>query len=158
MGGVTRSDSNDEVTHAFMVLTWASGTMVLRTGEEVNEVKNTGFCSTDDYKQYSVVAGDLFRQRAYRDVSGMFTTRFEYLLDKTGQSGSLLYSSGFGTMKQKPHIKIEDEEDFLYGKSGHSFKMIDVSKFCKHLFFCEKGKGKQKFVLSSLKLIILTIE
>lgn len=36
-----------DLLHAFMVLSQAATTMVLQTGEEINEIENTGFCVTE---------------------------------------------------------------------------------------------------------------
>lgn len=59
----------------------------------------------------------------YKDVSGCFTTKLEDFPEnmKGGLSGR-----GFGAMKQEPDLKIEDEEDLLYGESGSAFKMTTV--------------------------------
>lgn len=36
--------------------------------------------------------------------------------------------NGFGYMKPEPHnMKVEDEEDLLYGESGSTFQMKNVS-------------------------------
>lgn len=35
-----------DLNHAFMVLSQDSSTMVLQTGDEINEIENTGFCGT----------------------------------------------------------------------------------------------------------------
>lgn len=60
---------------------------------------------------------------AYRDVSGLFapTTGTER------SSASSYLSHGFGYMKPEPNMKIEDEEDLLYGESGNAFKVTSVS-------------------------------
>lgn len=36
-------ETSDDVFHAFMVLAHETGTMILQTGEEINEIENTGF-------------------------------------------------------------------------------------------------------------------
>lgn len=36
-------ETNDDAFHSFMVLTHETGTMILQTGEEINEIENTGF-------------------------------------------------------------------------------------------------------------------
>lgn len=193
----------EDTVHAFMVLTQEKSTMVLQTGEEINEIENTGFCSnlptihvgnlgnnrfivqvttnsirllqgirmlqnipidvgckltnvsiSDPYVCVRAENGQVLTlalreakgtprlavnkntissfpavigMSAYRDVSGIFTTKFEDFVDKSGQSITSLYSSGFGSMKQEPNLKIEDEEDLLYGESGSSFKVTSVS-------------------------------
>lgn len=38
--------SPKDLNHAFMVLSQESTTMVLQTGDEINEIENTGFCGT----------------------------------------------------------------------------------------------------------------
>lgn len=191
------------VNHAFMVLTQQGNTVVLQTGQEINEIENTGFCNNlptifvgnvgnnryivqvtissirllqgtrllqnipidfgcelvsvsiaDPYVCVQAENGQVttlalreakgtprlainkntipsyppvIAMSAYKDVSGIFTTKLEDLMDKTGQSSTSLYSSGFGAMKQEPNMKIEDEEDLLYGEKGSSFKMTSVS-------------------------------
>lgn len=60
---------------------------------------------------------------AYRDVSGLFAPI-------TGSERSANYlSHAFGYMKPEPNMKIEDEEDLLYGESGNAFKVTSVSFF-----------------------------
>lgn len=57
---------------------------------------------------------------AYRDTSGMFTHKIDNNSDR--------FSSGnFGYMKPEPNMKIEDEEDLLYGEGGNAFKVTSVS-------------------------------
>uniref|UniRef100_A0A1B0CNG3 Uncharacterized protein n=1 Tax=Lutzomyia longipalpis TaxID=7200 RepID=A0A1B0CNG3_LUTLO len=63
---------------------------------------------------------------AYRDTSGMFTSKFEDFVEK-GQGG-LPYGGGFGYMKPEPHMKVEDEEDLLYGDAGNSFKVTSMAE------------------------------
>lgn len=42
-----------------------------------------------------------------------------------------------GYMKPEPNMKIEDEEDLLYGESGNAFKVTSVSWiFCSVEFMC----------------------
>lgn len=62
---------------------------------------------------------------AYRDVSGMFTTKYEDYADLNSNNGQAHASSGFGYMKPEPNMRMEDEEDLLYGEG--SFKMKNVS-------------------------------
>lgn len=38
-----KMETNDDVYNSFMVLTHETGTMILQTGEEINEIENTGF-------------------------------------------------------------------------------------------------------------------
>lgn len=59
---------------------------------------------------------------AYKDVSGLLTHKLE-TINLTG--GSDFLNSGY--MKPEPHMKIEDEEDLLYGESGNAFKVTSVS-------------------------------
>lgn len=63
---------------------------------------------------------------AYRDVSGMFTTKYEDFSQPNSSSSQSYSGSGFGYMKPEPHMKTEDEEDLLYGESGSAFKMKNV--------------------------------
>lgn len=51
-------------------------------------------------------------------------------LNLTGSSGNLLYA-GFGYMKAEPDMKIEDEEDLLYGESGNAIKMNSMAELVK---------------------------
>lgn len=58
---------------------------------------------------------------AYRDVSGLFGPP---------NSGDKVGGGAYGGyMKPEPHMKIEDEEDLLYGESGNAFKVTSVSSF-----------------------------
>lgn len=67
---------------------------------------------------------------AYRDLSGMFTTKYEEYADANSTLNQSYSGSGFGYMKPEPNnMKFEDEEDLLYGESGSSFKMKNVSEF-----------------------------
>lgn len=59
---------------------------------------------------------------AYKDTSGMFSPNSNNY-DKL--SGNYL-GGGFGYMKPEPNMKIEDEEDLLYGESGNAFKVTSV--------------------------------
>lgn len=70
---------------------------------------------------------------AYRDVSGMFTTKYEDYSDPNSTSSQSYSGGGFGYMKPEPNnMKFEDEEDLLYGESGSSFKMKNVSYIFTH--------------------------
>ncbi|GAB0099522.1 Cleavage and polyadenylation specificity factor subunit 1 [Sergentomyia squamirostris] len=62
---------------------------------------------------------------AYRDTSGIFTSKYEDF-SQSGQ-GNLFYSGGFGYMKPEPNLKVEDEEDLLYGDAGNSFKVTSMA-------------------------------
>lgn len=192
--------------HDFMILTQRSSTLVLQTGEEINEIENTGFCCS----QPTIFVGNLGQNRfivqvttrsvrllqgkrliqnvpidegtpvvqvsiadpyvclkvqhgkvitlalretkgsprlainkntissipsvvsltAYKDLSGLFTTKSDDVLNLTGSGGNLLYS-GLGYMKSEPNMKIEDEEDLLYGESGNAFKMNSMADLAK---------------------------
>lgn len=195
------SQSRKEELHTFMILSQRSSTMVLRTGEEITDIHNTGFASnlptifvgnlgsnrfivqvttksirllqgtrliqnipidlgfplttvssSDPYVCVRASSGQVITlalretrgqprlavnkntiaslpkvlgMSIYRDVSGLFTTKSEEFSDLTKSSG---YSSrGFGAMKQEPDLKIEDEEDLLYGEKGNAFKMISMA-------------------------------
>ncbi|XP_037944960.1 cleavage and polyadenylation specificity factor subunit 1 [Teleopsis dalmanni] len=193
--------------HDFMILSQKSSTLVLQTGEEINEIENTGFTCN----QATIFVGNLGQNRfiiqvtsknvrllqgtrliqnvpidvgshvvqvsisdpyvclrlangqvmtlalretkntprlainkstisnypaivsiaAYKDTSGLFTTKSDDVLNLTGTSGSSFYSGGLGYMKAEPHMKIEDEEDLLYGESGNAFKMNSMADLAK---------------------------
>lgn len=67
---------------------------------------------------------------AYKDVSGLFTTKLEDYSDVSSNTNQSYNGTGFGYMKPEPqNMKIEDEEDLLYGESGSSFKMKNVRFF-----------------------------
>ncbi|XP_052872855.1 cleavage and polyadenylation specificity factor subunit 1 [Anopheles cruzii] len=190
--------------HAFMILSQEAGTMVLQTGDEINEIENTGFATTVPTihvgnigsnrfivqvttKSIRLLQGTRLLQNipidlgcplasvsivdpyvcvrssegrvitlalregkgtprlavnkntispspavvaigAYRDVSGLFTRKLEDVYELGGRVGATsAYSSGFGSMKPEPAMKIEDEEDLLYGESGRSFKVTSMA-------------------------------
>ncbi|XP_055533699.1 cleavage and polyadenylation specificity factor subunit 1 [Wyeomyia smithii] len=195
------SDKGDDM-HTFMILSQEAGTMILQTGEEINEIENTGFATNVPTIHVENIGGNRFIVQVttksirllqgtrllqnipidlgcplaavsiadpyvcvrssegrvitlalregkgtprlavnkntisttppvvsisvYKDVSGMFTTKYEDFYDVT-KGGSSSYSSGFGYMKPEPHMKIEDEEDLLYGETGRSFKMTSMA-------------------------------
>uniref|UniRef100_A0A1A9V1N0 Cleavage and polyadenylation specificity factor subunit 1 n=1 Tax=Glossina austeni TaxID=7395 RepID=A0A1A9V1N0_GLOAU len=192
--------------HDFMILSQRSSTLVLQTGEEINEIENTGFSC----QQPTIFVGNLGQNRfivqvttrsvrllqgrrliqnvpideggpvvqvsiidpyvclrvlhgkvitlalretrgtprlainkntissspavvsltAYKDLSGLFTTKSDEVLNIAGGSGNSLYN-GLGYMKAEPHLKIEDEEDLLYGESGNAFKMNSMADLAK---------------------------
>lgn len=58
----------------------------------------------------------------YKDVSGLFTYKLETI---NLTSGNDFMNTGY--MKPEPNMKIEDEEDLLYGESGNAFKVTSVS-------------------------------
>lgn len=59
-------------------------------------------------------------------MSGLFTTKIEDFTDLTGGPGNS-YAGNAGYMKPEPQqMKVEDEEDLLYGESGRSLKMQNV--------------------------------
>lgn len=65
---------------------------------------------------------------AYKDLSGLFTSKLEDYSDPNSSVNQSYNGSGFGYMKPEPqNMKVEDEEDLLYGESGSSFKMKNVS-------------------------------
>lgn len=79
---------------------------------------------------------------AYKDLSGIFTSKWEDVRDLTGSGSS--FGSSLGYMKAEPHMKIEDEEDLLYGESGSALKLNSVSithRFSKQ--FSKKKKTSQ---------------
>lgn len=68
---------------------------------------------------------------AYKDVSGLFTTKVEDYSNPNAASGQSYSGNSFGYMKREPqNMKIEDEEDLLYGESGSALKMKNVSIEC----------------------------
>lgn len=65
----------------------------------------------------------------YKDVSGLFSSKIEDYSDPNSGTNQSHNGSGFGYMKPEPqNMKVEDEEDLLYGESGSSFKMKNVSR------------------------------
>ncbi|XP_055589529.1 cleavage and polyadenylation specificity factor subunit 1 [Uranotaenia lowii] len=194
-------DKGDE-THSFMILSQEAGTMVLQTGDEINEIEKTGFATNVPTIHVGNIGGNRFIVQVttksirllqgtrllqnipidlgcplaavsiadpyicvrssegkvitlalregkgtprlavnkntisatpavvavsiYKDVSGMFTTKYEDFSD-INKGGPSSYCSGFGYMKPEPHMKIEDEEDLLYGEKGRSFKMTSMA-------------------------------
>lgn len=59
---------------------------------------------------------------AYKDFSGLLTHKLETI---NLTSGNDFMNTGY--MKPEPNMKIEDEEDLLYGESGNAFKVTSVS-------------------------------
>lgn len=59
---------------------------------------------------------------AYKDMSGLFTHKLETI---NLTSGNDFMNTGY--MKPEPNMKIEDEEDLLYGESGNAFKIKEDS-------------------------------
>lgn len=69
---------------------------------------------------------------AYKDISGLFTAKSnDEILNLTGSGGNPLYAGALGYMKAEPHMKIEDEEDLLYGDAGNAFKMNTMADLAK---------------------------
>lgn len=60
---------------------------------------------------------------AYKDLSGLLTHKLETI---NLTSGNDFMNTGY--MKPEPNMKIEDEEDLLYGESGNAFKVTSVSQ------------------------------
>jgi cleavage and polyadenylation specificity factor subunit 1 len=199
-----KTDRPEDVSHAFMILSQPISTMVLQTGEEINEVEKTGFCTnlptifvgnlganrfiiqvtvksirllqgirliqnipidlgfpltlvsvSDPYVAIRAANGQVITlalreakgaprlavnkntismtppvigMSAFKDISGNFTTKYEDVFDLTRGGAGLAgtaHSSGYGSMKTEPQMKVEDEEDLLYG--DNAFKMISVS-------------------------------
>ncbi|XP_058460280.1 cleavage and polyadenylation specificity factor subunit 1 [Malaya genurostris] len=194
-------DKGDDM-HTFMILSQEAGTMVLQTGDEINEIENTGFATNVPTihvgniganrfivqvttKSIRLLQGTRLLQNipidlgcplaavsiadpyvcvrssegrvitlalregkgtprlavnkntisttppvlaisVYKDASGMFTTKYEDYYD-VSKGNAASYSSGFGYMKPEPHMKIEDEEDLLYGETGRSFKVTSMA-------------------------------
>lgn len=193
----------EDKQHTFMVLAQGDQTMVLQTGDEINEIENTGFCAShqtiyvgnvghnryivqvlsnsirllqgtrllqniqvdndsqlvlasicDPYVCVKTEAGKVLTLAlretkgvprlgnnkhtisdtpfiigicAYRDVSGMYSP--------TATNVDKLTCPGAGYMKAEPSMKIEDEEDMLYGESGNAFKvtsMVELAQSSKH--------------------------
>lgn len=196
-----REKTGEEPVHGFMVLSQAEGTMVLRTGEEINEVEKSGFginmptvfvgniggnrfiiqvttrsvrllqgtrllqnipldlggvvtgaSIADPYVAIRAENGQVITLALreakgaprlainknmvgqtppvtsvclYKDLSGCFTT-------KAGDVGSGGEDAQyrFGYMKPEKNMKVEDEEDLLYGDAGSAFKvtsMVDMA-------------------------------
>ncbi|XP_075169737.1 cleavage and polyadenylation specificity factor subunit 1 [Haematobia irritans] len=198
--------TNHHDHHDFMILSQRTSTLVLQTGEEINEIDNTGFsCNqptifvgnlgqnrfivqvttrsvrllqgkrliqnvpidegapvvqvsiADPYVCLRVLHGKVITLAlretkgtprlainkntissvpavislaAYKDLSGLFTTKSDDILNLTGSGGNSLYS-GLGYMKAEPNMKIEDEEDLLYGETGNAFKMNSMADLAK---------------------------
>ncbi|XP_049318035.1 cleavage and polyadenylation specificity factor subunit 1 [Bactrocera dorsalis] len=192
--------------HDFMILSQRSSSLVLQTGDEINEIENTGFScqqptifvgnlgqnrfiiqattrnvrllqgtrliqnvpidvgspvvqvsTADPYVCLRVLNGQVITLAlretkgsprlainkntissvpaviaiaAYKDISGLFTAKSDDVLNLTGSNGNSLYA-GLGYMKAEPHMKIEDEEDLLYGESGNAFKMNSLADLAK---------------------------
>ncbi|XP_055902575.1 cleavage and polyadenylation specificity factor subunit 1 [Eupeodes corollae] len=192
--------------HDFMILSQKSSTLVLETGDEINEIENSGFSVNqptifvgnlgnhrfiiqvttrnvrllqgtrliqnvpidvgspmvevslaDPYVCIRVLSGQVITLAlretkgtprlainkntistipavvsisALKDVSGLFTSKCEDVMNLTG-SGSSLYGSGFGYMKAEPNMKTEDEEEMLYGESGNALKMKNLADLAK---------------------------
>lgn len=198
-------DRLEDSNHAYMILTQENSTMVLQTGQEINEIQNTGFtCNLPTIyvgnvgqnrfivqvttKSVRLLQGIRIIQNipidvghpittvsiadpyvclrsengqvitlalrdtkgmsrlavnkntinpsppviglcCYRDVSGLFTTKIDAFNDLTGDAN--LYSSGFGAMKSEKVLKVEDEEELLYGEVGEKIKMnsiVDIAR------------------------------
>ncbi|EDV98226.1 GH22991 [Drosophila grimshawi] len=193
--------------HDFMLLSQRSSTLVLQTGQEINEIENTGFT----VNQPTIYVGNLGQQRfivqvttrhvrllqgtrliqnvpidvgspvvqvsiadpyvclrvlngqvitlalretrgtprlainkhtissspavvaiaAYKDLSGLFTCKADDVLNLTGSSGAGFANSFGGYMKAEPHMKVEDEEDLLYGDAGSAFKLNSMADLAK---------------------------
>lgn len=190
----------EEPFHGFMVLSQPEGTMVLRTGEEINEVEKSGFginmptvfvgnigghrfiiqvttrsirllqgtrllqnipldlggavtgaSIVDPYVAIRAENGQVITLALreakgaprlainknvlgqtpavtsvclYKDLSGLFTAK-----DGLG-TGVEDAQHRFGYMKPEKNMKVEDEEDLLYGDAGSAFKvtsMVDMA-------------------------------
>ncbi|XP_060653356.1 cleavage and polyadenylation specificity factor subunit 1 [Drosophila nasuta] len=202
-----KSTTARQEQHDFMLLSQRSSTLVLQTGQEINEIENTGFT----VNQPTIYVGNLGQQRfivqvttrhvrllqgtrliqnvpidvgspvvqvsiadpyvclrvlngqvitlalretrgtprlainkhtissspavvaiaAYKDVSGLFTCKADDVLNLTGSSGSGFANSFGGYMKAEPHMKVEDEEDLLYGDAGNAFKLNSMADLAK---------------------------
>lgn len=197
-----KKQNKTEELHDFMIISQKTSTLVLRTGEEINEIENTGFSTSlptvfvgnlgnnrfifqvttrsirllqgtrllqnvpidvgspianasvaDPYVCIRVVNGQVITLAlretkgsprlavnkntissiptvvgisVYRDVSGLFTSKYEDFASSSNDS-SLYQGIGLGYMKPEPNMKIEDEEDLLYGESGSAFKMNSMA-------------------------------
>ncbi|XP_017069032.1 cleavage and polyadenylation specificity factor subunit 1 [Drosophila eugracilis] len=197
----TRHDQHD-----FMLLSQKNSTLVLQTGQEINEIENTGFT----VNQPTIYVGNLGQQRfivqvttrhvrllqgtrliqnvpidvgspvvqvsiadpyvclrvlngqvitlalretrgtprlainkhtissspsviaisAYKDLSGLFTVKGDDI-NLTGSSNNGFGNTFGGYMKAEPNMKVEDEEDLLYGDAGNAFKMNSMADLAK---------------------------
>lgn len=196
-----RRERAEEPFHGFMILSQPESTMVLRTGEEINEVEKSGFginmptvfvgnigghrfiiqvttksirllqgtrllqnipldlggavteaSIVDPYVAIRAETGQVITLALreakgaprlainknvvgqspavtavclYKDQSGYFTTKYE---DSLAVSEDEKYR--FGYMKPEKNMKVEDEEDLLYGDAGSAFKvtsMVDMA-------------------------------
>lgn len=80
---------------------------------------------------------------AYKDLSGLLTHKLETI---NLTSGSDFLNTGY--MKPEPNMKIEDEEDLLYGESGNAFKVTSVGDPRDCFFFRALRFVFTKFVFS----------
>ncbi|KAI8038594.1 hypothetical protein M5D96_008502 [Drosophila gunungcola] len=199
-----KSSRHDQ--HDFMLLSQRNSTLVLQTGQEINEIENTGFT----VNQPTIFVGNLGQQRfivqittrhvrllqgtrliqnvpidvgspvvqvsiadpyvclrvlngqvitlalretrgtprlainkhtissspavvaisAYKDLSGLFTVKGDDVNLTGGSSSGFGHSFG-GYMKAEPNMKVEDEEDLLYGDAGSAFKMNSMADLAK---------------------------
>lgn len=193
-----REQTTDEAFHGFMVLAQAESTMVLRTGEEINEVEKSGFginmptvfvgnigghrfiiqvttksirllqgtrllqnipldlggrvagaSIVDPYVAIRAENGQVITLALreakggprlainknvvahtpavrcvslYKDLSGFFTTKY----DENQGAGGVDDANRFGYMKPEKNMKVEDEEDLLYGDAGSAFKVTSI--------------------------------
>lgn len=192
--------------HDFMILTERTRTLVLQTGNEINEIENTGF----NCQQPTIEVGNLGQKRfivqvttrsvrllqgrrliqnvpideetpvvqvsiadpyvclrvlngkvitlalretkstprlainkntissipevislmVYRDQSGLFTVKNDETLTAATNNTHQLYGN-LGCMKNESQLKIEDEEDLLYGETGNAFRMNSMADMAK---------------------------
>lgn len=234
----------EDKQHTFMVLAQGDQTMILQTGDEINEIENTGFCANqrtifvgnvganryivqvlsnsirllqgtrllqniqvdsesrlvlasicDPYVCVKTESGKVLTLAlreakgaprlgnnkhtisdtpmviglcAYRDASGMFSP--------TATNLDKLACPGVGYMKAEPSMKIEDEEDMLYGESGNAFKvtsMVELAQNSKNphsewwrrhlqpikptywLFVTRDNGNMEVFVMPDMKLVYI---
>ncbi|XP_055372472.1 cleavage and polyadenylation specificity factor subunit 1 [Condylostylus longicornis] len=192
--------------HDFMILTQKNKTLVLQTGNEINEIEHTGFCTdlptiyvgnlgnnrfivqvtvktirllqstrliqnipldvgspitqvslVDPYvciraENGQVITLALRETRGvprlainkntvsstptvislsvFKDTSGLFTSKLDDFTIGPGATFGATTGVGY-SLKPEPNMKVEDEEDLLYGEGGSSFKMNTMADMAK---------------------------
>ncbi|XP_030379991.1 cleavage and polyadenylation specificity factor subunit 1 isoform X2 [Scaptodrosophila lebanonensis] len=193
--------------HDFLLLSQGSSTLILQTGNEINEIENTGFT----VNQPTIFVGNIGQSRfivqvtsrqvrllqgtrllqnvpvdvgspvvqvsiadpyvclrirngqvitlalretrslprlainkhtisstpavvtlsAYKDLSGLFTSKSDDVLNLSNNVGGCFGNNFGGCMKTEPNMKVEDEEDLLYGDAGNAFKINSMADLAK---------------------------